>query len=77
MEQSLECGDNFQFLGLELAQEPPNGATHPPRHRLHNSAVSRRIENAQAGYFGEELAEHLQPNLVVGWLVEGLSEKIN
>ena len=30
MEQSLECGDNFKFLGLELAQEPPNGVpTHP------------------------------------------------
>ena len=39
--------------------------------------MSRRNENAQTGYFGEELAEHLQPNLVVGWLVEGLSEKIN
>ena len=49
----------------------------PTQTQVAYSTVSRRNENAQTGYFGEELAEHLQPNLVVGWLVEGLSEKIN
>ena len=65
--------------GFGIGAGATKWSCHPPRHRLHNaySAVSHRIEDAQAGYFGEELAEHLQPNLVVGWLVEGLSEKIN